>query len=269
MKTRAITGFFFVLVMLAAFFFGPYIFLGFFSLLGLLSLFEFYKLIKTTAIHPQQIPGLMLGLIICAAASSYWLNASFSRYFFALIIPFSVLIFYAELYRKSEKPFHQIAYTFLGLIYTLLPFVFFMAMAFLYGNFNFHFPLGFILLLWTNDTFAYLTGKQLGKNKLFERHSPKKTWEGLIGGIVATVLVAFVISRYFQGISSIHWIVVALIISIFGTMSDLVESMLKRSINIKDSGSILPGHGGLLDRFDGLLLAAPLVFIYLYLFSTL
>jgi phosphatidate cytidylyltransferase len=269
MKTRAITGFFFVLVMLAAFFFGPYVFLGFFSLLALLSLLEFYKLIKTTAIHPQQISGLLLSLIICTAASSFWLNASFSRYFFALIIPFSVLIFYAELYRKTEQPFHQIAYTFLGLIYTLLPFVFFMAMAFLQQNFNFHLPLGFILLLWTNDTFAYLAGRKLGKNKLFERHSPKKTWEGFIGGIIAAVLVGFVISRYFQEVSTIHWIVIALIISIFGTMSDLVESMLKRSISVKDSGSILPGHGGLLDRFDGLLLAAPLVFIYLYLFSPL
>lgn len=269
MKTRAITGFFFVLVMLAAFFFGPYVFTGFFSLLALLSLLEFYGLVKTTGIYPQQLLGLILGLVICAAAASFWFDASFSRYFSASIIPLCVLIFYAELYRKTNKPFHQIAYTFLGLIYTLLPFVFFMAMAFLHRNFNVHLPLGFILLLWTNDTFAYLTGRKFGKNKLFERHSPKKTWEGFIGGIVAAVLVGFVISRYFREISAIHWIIVALIISVFGTMSDLVESMLKRSINVKDSGSILPGHGGLLDRFDGLFLAAPLVFIYLYLFSTL
>ncbi|MGI4751950.1 MAG: phosphatidate cytidylyltransferase [Janthinobacterium lividum] len=269
MKTRAITGFFFVAVMLAAFFFGPYVFLGFFSLLGLLCLFEFYGLIKTTGILPQQINGLILGLIICFAAASFWLNASFSRYFSALLIPFSVLIFFAELYRKTDKPFPQIAFTFLGFLYTLMPFVFFMAMAFLQKNFDYHLPLGFILLLWTNDTCAYLTGKQFGKNKLFERHSPKKTWEGLIGGIIATILISWLISHYFHEISTPHWIIVALIISIFGTMSDLVESMLKRSINVKDSGSILPGHGGLLDRFDGLLLAAPLVFIYLYLFSPL
>ena len=265
MKTRAITGFFFVAVMLAAFFFGPYVFVGFFSLLALLSLFEFYGLIKTTGIYPQQILGLILGLIVCAAAASFWFDASFTRYFSALIIPISVSIFFAELYRKSEKPFNQIAYTFLGLIYTLLPFVFFMAMAFLQRNFNPHFSLGFILLLWTNDTCAYLTGRKLGKTKLFERHSPKKTWEGFIGGLVLTALIAFVISRYFKEVFWLHWIVIGLIISVFGTMSDLVESMLKRSINVKDSGSLLPGHGGLLDRFDGLLMAAPLVFIYLYL----
>ncbi len=269
MKTRAITGFFFVAVMLAAFFFGPYVFLGFFSLLSLLCLFEFYGLIKTTGIIPQQINGLVLGLLICTTAASFWLDASFTRYFLASIIPVGVLVFYAELYRKTDKPFPQIAFTFLGLVYTLLPFVFFMAMAFLQKTFDYHLPLGFILLLWTNDTCAYLTGKQFGKNKLFERHSPKKTWEGLIGGIVATVLISWLISHYFQQVSMLHWIVVALIISVFGTMSDLVESMLKRSINVKDSGSILPGHGGLLDRFDGLLLAAPLVFIYLYLFSPL
>ena len=265
MKTRAITGFFFVLVMLAAFFFGPYVFVGFFSLLALLSLFEFYGLINTTGIYPQQSLGFILGLVICAAAVSFWLDASFTRYFSVSIIPIAVSIFFAELYRKSKKPFHQIAYTFLGLIYTLLPFVFFMAMAFLQQNFNPHFSLGFILLLWTNDTCAYLTGRKLGKTKLFERHSPKKTWEGFIGGLVLTALVSFVISRYFKEISSLHWIVIGLIISVFGTMSDLVESMLKRSINVKDSGSLLPGHGGLLDRFDGLLMAAPLVFIYLYL----
>ncbi|MVN20230.1 phosphatidate cytidylyltransferase [Mucilaginibacter arboris] len=269
MKTRAITGFFFVVVMLVAFFFGPYVFLGFFSLLSLLCLFEFYGLINTTDIYPQQVIGLILGAVICAGTASFWLDASFSRYFSALIILLSVIVFFAELYRKPAKPFHQIAYTFLGLIYTLMPFVFFMAMAFLQGKFSFHLPLGFILLLWTNDTSAYLIGKNFGKNKLFERHSPKKTWEGFIGGIAATALIAFLISRYFQEVSALHWIIVALIISIFGTMSDLVESMLKRSINVKDSGSILPGHGGLLDRFDGLLLAAPLVFIYLYLFSTL
>lgn len=265
MKTRAITGFFFVVVMLAAFFFGSYVFVGFFSLLALLSLFEFYGLIKTTGIYPQQFLGLILGLVICAAAASFWFDASFIRYFSASIIPIGVSIFFAELYRKSEKPFNQIAYTFLGLVYTLLPFVFFMAMAFLQKNFNPHFSLGFILLLWTNDTCAYLVGRKLGKTKLFERHSPKKTWEGFVGGLILTALIAFVISRYFKEVSFVHWIIIGTIISVFGTMSDLVESMLKRSINLKDSGRILPGHGGLLDRFDGLLMAAPLVFIYLYL----
>ncbi len=265
MKTRAITGFFFVVVMLAAFFFGQYVFVGFFSLLALLSLFEFYGLIKTAGIYPQQFLGLILGLVICAAAASFWLDASFTKYFSAAIIPIAVSIFFAELYRKSGNSFHQIAYTFLGLIYTLLPFVFFMAMAFLQKNFNPHFSLNFILLLWTNDTCAYLVGRKLGKTKLFKRHSPKKTWEGFIGGLILTALVAFVISRYFKEVFWLHWIIIGFTISVFGTMSDLVESMLKRSINVKDSGGILPGHGGLLDRFDGLLMAAPLVFIYLYL----
>ncbi len=269
MKTRAITGFFFVVVMLAAFFFGQYVFVGFFSLLALLSLFEFYGLIKTTGVYPQQILGLILGLLICAATASFWFDASFTRYFSALIIPVIVLIFYAELYRKTDRPFPQIAFTFLGLIYTLIPFVLFMAIGFLQRNFDCHLPLGFILLLWTNDTSAYLVGRKLGKTKLFERHSPKKTWEGFIGGIAATALVSVLISRYFKEVSTLNWIIIAFIISVFGTMSDLVESMLKRSINVKDSGSILPGHGGLLDRFDGLLLAAPLVFFYLYLFSNL
>lgn len=269
MKTRAVTGFFFVVVLVAAFFLGKYVFLGFFSLLGLLCLFEFYGLIKTIGIYPQQITGLIIGLMLCIGTALLWLDASFSVYFLALIIPMALLVFFVELYRKTEKPFTQIAYTFLGIFYCVMPFVFFMSMAFFQGNYNFHLPLGFILLLWTNDTCAYLIGRRFGKTKLFERHSPKKTWEGFIGGIAATVGVAFLISRYFQEAAWFNWVICGFIISIFGTMSDLVESMFKRSINVKDSGSILPGHGGLLDRFDGLLLAAPLVFIYLYLFSNL
>jgi len=265
MKTRAITGFFFVVVMLAAFFLGQYIFVGFFSLLSLLCLLEFYKLITATGVDPQKIGGLILGISICTGAAFFWLDASFSTHFLVLIIPLGVLVFFVELYSKTEKPFHNLAYTFLGALYTVMPFVFFMAMAFLQGNFNFHFALGFLLLLWTNDTCAYLTGRKFGKTKLFERHSPKKTWEGFVGGMILTALAAFVIGHYFQEIARIQWIIVGLIVSVFGTMSDLVESMLKRSINVKDSGSILPGHGGLLDRFDGLLLAAPLVFVYLYL----
>lgn len=112
---------------------------------------------------------------------------------------------------------------------------------------------------------AYLTGRSVGKNKLFERISPKKTWEGAIGGLVFTLLAAYILSMYFVDISSNKWMVFAAIVSIFGTLGDLVESMLKRSVDIKDSGDLLPGHGGFLDRFDAMFLAVPAVYIYLQL----
>jgi phosphatidate cytidylyltransferase len=119
-------------------------------------------------------------------------------------------------------------------------------------------------MLWANDTGAYLVGSKLGRTKLFERHSPKKTWEGLIGGIIITGIAAYIISIYFTELTVDQWIWIGLLISCFGTTGDLIESMFKRSIDVKDSGGILPGHGGLLDRFDGLLLAAPVVYAYLY-----
>src|ERR1035437_3005527 len=120
-------------------------------------------------------------------------------------------------------------------------------------------------MLWAHDTGAYLFGIKFGKTPLFERHSPKKTWEGLMGGMGISLLVSLILSYFYAELSALHWAVISIIISVFGTYGDLVESMLKRSMDKKDSGSILPGHGGLLDRFDGLLLSAPLAYIYLYL----
>lgn len=120
-------------------------------------------------------------------------------------------------------------------------------------------------MLWASDTGAYLFGRKLGSHKLFERHSPKKTWEGFFGGVLTSVLVSFIISLFFKEIPFLVWGGMAVLIVSFGTLGDLVESMLKRSLDAKDSGSLLPGHGGLLDRFDGLLIAAPIVYAYLYL----
>ena len=120
-------------------------------------------------------------------------------------------------------------------------------------------------MLWANDTGAYLFGMKFGKRKLFERHSPKKSWEGFFGGMFTSLIVAFVISHFFVELDTLVWAGMAILISSFGTLGDLVESMLKRSLDAKDSGSFLPGHGGFLDRFDGLLIAAPVVYVYLYL----
>lgn len=122
-------------------------------------------------------------------------------------------------------------------------------------------------MLWTNDTGAYLAGRFFGKHKLFERISPKKTWEGSIGGGILTIGVAFILSVYFTNLDQTNWIVLAILVAVFGGLGDLVESMLKRSLNIKDSGNLLPGHGGILDRFDGLLLSIPFIYSYLYLIS--
>jgi len=155
----------------------------------------------------------------------------------------------------------------MGIIYAIIPFTFFYALGFLGNSFNFHVPLAFLIMLWSNDTGAYLSGYFFGRTKLFERHSPKKTWEGFVGGVLIAALAGYILSNFYHELSWDKWVIMAVLIGCFGTLGDLVESMFKRSINIKDSGGILPGHGGLLDRFDGLLLSAPIVYAYLYLIT--
>lgn len=266
MKTRAITAFFFTIVMLGSIFLGAYTFTFFYLLLSLFSLAEFYKLIKTSGIRPHRsIALLVAGLIFMVTAAYHFFQ--FDTKYLLILIPLVFSVFLAELYKKDTIPFGNISYTFVGFIYVTVPFCFFYSLGFLssWTDYNFHLPLSFLLMLWANDTGAYLFGRKLGNHKLFERHSPKKTWEGFFGGMVTSLAVSFIISTIFTEISPLIWAGMSVLVVSFGTLGDLVESMLKRSLNAKDSGNILPGHGGLLDRFDGLLIAAPVVYAYLYM----
>lgn len=266
MKTRAITGFLFVLVMLASLLTGAYTFTAFYALLSILCLVEFFKLIDGTGLKPNKLLGFTAAIVLFASIALKNFIAFDSKWLLLnVVLIFGVFIL--ELFRKSQNPFGNIAYTFLGLLFAVVPFIFYISIAFISGSYNFYLALGFFLMLWSNDTGAYLFGVKFGKNRLFERHSPKKSWEGFFGGIFTSLIVGYILSYYYTDYALQHWLVMALIISCFGTLGDLVESMFKRSINIKDSGSLLPGHGGLLDRFDGLLLSAPIVFVYLYLIT--
>jgi len=266
MKTRAITGFFFVLVMLASVLSGAYTFSFFFGILAVLSLTEFYKLIRTDEIKPHGLSGYLLASFLFIANIGNVLGF-FPLSYLWLGIPIISGIYIASLYRRETSPFLNLSFTFFGVLYVALPFLFFFLLGFIGGTYQFHLPLSFLLMLWANDTGAYLVGMKFGRHKLFERHSPKKTWEGFIGGVVLCVLVSLLISRYYREYEPAHWVIMAFIISVFGTLGDLTESMLKRTFQVKDSGSLLPGHGGLLDRFDGLLMAAPLVYVFFKLCS--
>jgi phosphatidate cytidylyltransferase len=264
MKTRAITGILFVVVLISSLLLGQWTFTIFFALISLLCLDEFYKIVTKVDIKPNRLVGGLLATTILLSFALFR-NDLISLNHFLFIVPFITLVFLHELYRKTEKPFINIAYTFFGVIFTVVPFLFFLNLGFLKGGYDFHYPLGFLILLWASDTGAYLSGMSFGKTKLFERHSPKKTWEGFFGGMALSILAAVIFSYYFQAAQPWQWITSAVIIAVFGTYGDLSESMLKRSYQIKDSGNLLPGHGGLLDRFDGLLLAAPLVYAFLSL----
>ncbi len=272
MLTRAITGFLFILTIMAGVYFNAIIALSLFSLIVLLGVDEFYTLVKKSkTIQPIKFWGILTGLVSIIILGLIVLNIVALKLVFIPVL-MTFFIFLIELYRKKENPFINVAYTILSMVYIVIPFAMLFHLGYYSGNsftdkYSFHIILGFFLMLWTNDTGAYLAGRFLGKHKLFERISPKKTWEGSIGGGLLTIGVAYVLSIYFTNLNSTNWIVLAIIVAVFGGLGDLVESMLKRSLNIKDSGNILPGHGGILDRFDGLLLSVPFIYSYLYLIS--
>ena len=178
------------------------------------------------------------------------------------------MIFLIKLYKKRDmKPFTNIGFTFLGIIYVALPFALLIILALRGGGFHPMTITGCLLLLWASDIGAYFAGTKFGRRKLFERVSPKKSWEGALGGAAAAAIIAGVLALYAPELRPWQWYCVGGIIVVTGTYGDLVESLFKRSIAIKDSGSSIPGHGGFLDRFDGLLLAAPFIITFLKLFA--
>jgi phosphatidate cytidylyltransferase len=268
-KQRTLTGFFIVLVIIGSILLHWITFFILFFLITGLGLWEFYNLLYKNDLYPQKYIGILTGLIIYVTNFLY--AARYSDSFILLLpIPFLIFIFIHELYRKKEKPFENIALTLTGVLYVAVPFSLFHYIVFNSLTGNEYTPfilLGFFIILWMNDTGAYLVGSKKGKHRLFERISPKKSWEGTIGGGIISIFVALGISFFFTNISSIHWIFISLLIVIFGTLGDLTESLLKRSLKIKDTGTILPGHGGILDRFDSVLIAATVVFLYLQVIS--
>jgi phosphatidate cytidylyltransferase len=188
--------------------------------------------------------------------------------FYFLISPFVSLIFFIKLYKKGEKkPFTNIALTFLGIIYVAIPFALINVSVYSQGPYSYQIILGSLFLLWSSDTGAYFAGVNFGRTKLFERVSPKKSWEGSIGGAISAIAVSFLLGLYFTDLRAWQWHCIAIIIVVAGTYGDLIESLFKRSMEIKDSGTVIPGHGGFLDRFDGLLLSAPFIVTFLRLFG--
>ena len=190
--------------------------------------------------------------------------SAFSVYY--LLIPLLSLFFILELFNTKNKPFSGLGTSVVGALYIGTPFALMHSLAFYHGGYHFQLPLAVFILVWINDTGAYLSGVTIGKHKFFERISPKKTWEGTIGGFVFTLLGSYVISLFWHDLSMVQWLFFGGVISIMSVLGDLLESMFKRSIGVKDSGSILPGHGGFLDRFDAVIFALPMAVFYIEMF---
>ncbi|MBK9934396.1 MAG: phosphatidate cytidylyltransferase [Cytophagaceae bacterium] len=249
--------------------YSPNSFWFIFLAISVLTQYEFYKLLGMNGSLPLKLYGTFCGasiITITYLVETYTIG--FESYY--LIVPLLTLTFFIKLYRKKDpRPFENLGYTFLGTIYVALPFALLMELTFWEGIFRPMLPVGILIILWVNDSGAYFSGMLFGKRKLFERISPKKTWEGFIGGAIFGILAAFIFSRYVDVLDTKEWLMVAVIIVITGTLGDLVESLFKRSIDIKDSGSLIPGHGGFLDRFDGLLLSMPFIISFLKLYELL
>lgn len=264
---RSLTGFVFVLVLGGGILINSFTFFALIGIIILLGLLEFYRLLSGTQLKANKSLGLAIGMMFFALTSLYSVGLISLNHFW-LVVPVVSGVFIAELYRRQESPFPNIAVTLFGTMYVAVPLSLLILIGFPEKSILGYQPkliMGFFFLLWANDTGAYLTGISVGKHPMFPRISPKKSWEGFTGGFILTQMVAFVISKYFTQLQSIDWMVIAVIICIFGVWGDLIESMLKRSLQIKDSGNILPGHGGILDRFDSVIFSAPLVFVYLQL----
>ena len=261
---RTLTGSIIVIALISALLINAITFFLFFLIIQTLGLWEFYTIKYKQEIKPQIVPGISISLVIYSL--SYLLARDIiSGEYFYVIIPAFIFIFVYELFRNKPTPFNNIAFTFLGMILVSVPFSLFHFIVFEPSNNGFYpeLLLVFFILLWSQDTGAYLSGSFFGKHPLLKRVSPKKTIEGLIGGTTLSVIVAFISAHYFNILQTPHLLIIAVIIAIFSTLSDLTESLLKRSANIKDTSNILPGHGGILDRFDGVLFSFPMVFAYI------
>lgn len=246
--------------------FSEWIYFGIFLVICFFSLLEFYKLAGLDGMIPLKTLGTVSGVAVFILSFFISQETISSRYYF-LIFPLIAFVYVIKLYKKTEqKPFTNIAFTFLGIFYVAVPFALLNVATFEEGYYNYEIILGSLLILWASDSGAYFAGTLFGKHRLFERISPKKSWEGFWGGAALAILITYILTLFFHSLSVFDWIIVSLIIIIGGTFGDLVESLLKRSIEIKDSGDSLPGHGGFLDRFDGLLISAPFIVAYLEIF---
>lgn len=274
---RAITGAVFVAIMVGGISFRPDVMILLFAAITGLTIWEFTGLVNQSEnVAVNRFISTAAGIYFFLAVAGYCSGLTPS----AAFVPYLLTVVYllvSELYLKQTNPINNWAYTMLSQMYIALPFSMINVLAFRStpdGNVTFEWllPLSLFIFLWTNDTGAYCSGSLLGRHKLFPRISPGKSWEGSIGGAVFVMIAAAII--YFlnvgrtdglvAGMPLWQWLGLGLVVVVFGTWGDLVESLFKRTLGIKDSGNILPGHGGMLDRFDSSLMAIPAAVVYLY-----
>jgi CDP-diglyceride synthetase len=268
---RTLTGLVYVALILAGILLGQYAFLGLFSIVVVACLWEFYGLVNKQKRTKLNAYYNCLGGIVLFVTTFLYTSGIFPHWIFFTYLIYIVIVFISSLYEKKQDSITNIAYIFLGQVYIALPLA---TLNFLVFNTNlegireYHYIylLALFVFIWVNDTGAYVVGMLLGKHRLFERISPKKSWEGFFGGMVFTMASSLLFAHYYPAIALYHWLIMSALVVVFATWGDLVESLMKRTLSVKDSGQSLPGHGGFLDRFDSLLIACYAMLFYTQLF---
>ena len=282
---RTISGAVYIALLLTSILFSTESFITLFGVFLIITIYEFSNIVNLNKVFSILFGTLVYSSIILVShynkQTAKFVNDTFNSnisletnikqldlVLLAVTIVVSIKCIIFLFYDSVQKVSTSSKYLYL-LGYITLPFVFIVKISFGTNDYNPKIILGLFVLIWTNDTFAYLVGKSMGKHKLFERVSPKKTIEGFLGGVVFAAFAGFLISKLyiqpkpeFSNTSILIWTIIALIVSIFGTIGDLIESKFKRIAGIKDSGSIMPGHGGILDRLDSVIFVAPIIFLF-------
>lgn len=264
---RALTGVVFTAVVIAMTLYSEYSFLALLSLIAGVSLFEYYRITLKTQFKYLRYVYVLLGI----ALVWLWYIIGVLEYKFVFALPMLFSLTAISVLMSAERKWKYIAYLIGGLLYIALPLFFFHAAVMKSDGalespqtvFYPYLALNLFVLIWCSDTFAYLCGRAFGKHKLFEKVSPGKTWEGFAGGLLLSAAFSLLLAKWFDIPYGIN-VGIAISTVVFGTLGDLVESMLKREFGIKDSGNILPGHGGMLDRFDALLISLPFTSVWYY-----
>lgn len=268
---RAVTGVLFVIVLVGCIIYSPLSFGILFTIISALSVHEFAQLVSKSGEVSINKPITALGgAYLFLALMSFCTQQSVGARVFLPYLGLLLYMMITELYLKKKNPTGNWAYSMLSQLYVALPFALLNVLAFQNSpetgsvTYNPILPLSIFVFIWLSDTGAYCVGSLIGKHRLFERISPKKSWEGSIGGGIFSIASSLGFAHFFPFMPGWQWVGLAIVVVIFGTWGDLTESLMKRQLGIKDSGNILPGHGGMLDRFDSALMAIPAAVVYLY-----
>ncbi|MCA0932259.1 phosphatidate cytidylyltransferase [Lutimonas saemankumensis] len=265
---RIVFGLLYVGLIIASTTLGAVYFYSLFLVFMMLCIYEFIKIIDLKSIYPYLLGATSFftavisnnNLVVFEDDSSEKLILSV----FMAAVYFSFIL---ALVSSRKIGIQYLGKNFLTLMYIIVPFSLLIKIPYLNfeGRFDTSIIIGIFILIWSNDVFAFLIGKNFGKHKLIERVSPNKTVEGFLGGFIFTFIAGYIVAKYCPSIQPLQWFTIAILVSTFGVLGDLIESMFKRQAKIKDSSNLLPGHGGFLDRLDSVIFATPFIFIYLFL----